>query len=276
MRLRSRIFLSMAALSLGVAALTWILSYLLLEPFYISVKRGQLEDIARRIGEVGTLDAASYTEFASLERSTTVHISLVGKSGKVVYDSNLLQNDERGRPAPFAPTGPEARGPRPPSDSDRQHPPPLSGGLPPQAAPAPFQRDFGPLTPGKGPGLPGNGLIMQGFGQDQGAVLGLKPGSESIFERTDPWLGVSLLFLSKTMDSGDHLVLSFPIAEAAMSARAAMLFLSLSSAAALGAAAIISYFLARGRHQALRRAHLALEGSRLPGLLEALHPLAPG
>ena len=246
MKLRSRIFLSMAGLSLGVAALTWILSYLLLEPFYISVKRGQLEDIARRIGEVGTLDAASYTEFASLERSTTVHISLVGKDGRFIYDSNFLPADEKGKPAPFAPTGPEAHGPRPLNDALQPRLPPLSGGLPPHQAPAPFQRNFGPLPLGNGSAPPGDGPIPQGFGQDQGAVLGLKPGSESIFERTDPRLGVSLLFLSKTMDSGDHLVLSFPIAEAAMSARAAMLFLSLSSAAALVAAAIISYFLAHG------------------------------
>lgn len=222
MKLRTRIFLGMASLSVGVTALTWGLSFALLEPYYLSLKRKQLVEISGEIGEVPASVSDMYSKFAALERSTTVHISVVSKDGSIVYDSTSpadrardrtgngpATNPDRGRLPPFAPVM------RPSMEHGRDR-------LPPP-----------PREPRPDGTKPGDATTLEN-GKDW-----------TMFETVDPRLGVRLLFLSRKEASGESLVLSFPLAQAAESARGAMFFLSISCAFALVISAILAYFLAR-------------------------------
>jgi two-component system, OmpR family, sensor histidine kinase VanS len=219
-KLRTRLFLGMAALSIGVAALTWVLSFFLLEPYYLARKRAQLERIAREIGDVPSAVADIQPALAAIERSTTVHISVVGADGKIEYDSSSPPGRPEASPAPFAPLRPDSPGARPPPLGDS------SRGPPPASA------------------APGAALDPRSSSPEGGKLI--SSGAEGlVFEKTDPRLGLRLLFLSRTQASGSALVLSFPISQATESARGALLFLTVSGAIALLAGAVISYFLAR-------------------------------
>jgi signal transduction histidine kinase len=218
----------MASLSVGVTAMTWGLSFALLEPYYLSLKRRQLVEISGEIGDLPASVSEMYAKFAALERSTTVHISVVGRDGSVAYDSNSpadrarnengpAANPDRGRLPPFAPimrpgmAGPLGRGMA--HEGDRGRPPPHELGLD-------AEKDAG--------------------------VKVLESGKNWImFETMDPRLGVNLLFLSRKESSGVSLVLSFPLAQAAENARSAILFLSISCVLALAVSAFLAYFLAK-------------------------------
>jgi two-component system, OmpR family, sensor histidine kinase VanS len=219
----------MASLSVGVAALTWVSSFIFLEPYYLALKRKQLLDISAEIGEIPGTVAGMYAKFASLERSTTVHISIVDGDGRVVYDSNAPASGPReaqdgsgsvpgraefGRLPPFAP----------------MHPDPEPGAAPREQGSPPSQPPE--ETPRAPPG--GDSLRLDGVAAENGAI----------FETIDPRLGIRLLFFAKKQASGSTLVLSFPLAQAVESARGAMLFLSLSSALALVMGALLSFVLA--------------------------------
>jgi two-component system, OmpR family, sensor histidine kinase VanS len=225
-KLRTRFFVGMASLSLGVTALTWGMSFFMLEPYYLSLKRKQLVDISRQIGPLTDSATAMYKEFASLERSTTVHISVVRADGSVAYDTNLPSTNQKApeaggsqgpeRPEPFAPT----MRPDPSRDdpSLRGAPQPRGDGPPP--------RRIDPFMTKEG----------------QTAIATSPDGS--LFETVDPRFGVRLLFLSRKDASGDALVLSFPLSQATESARGAILFLSISCAIGLVVSALLAYLLA--------------------------------
>jgi signal transduction histidine kinase len=236
-KLRTRIFLGMACLSVGVTATTLGLSFAFLEPYYLSLKRKQLVDIAREIGELPASVSDMYMKFAALERSTTVHISVVNADGLVVYDTNspiLRQRDsaliagaaEEGRLPPFAPV---ARG-------DQLSPPPPRGEPGSDRTPPPKPDKKGPEP------LPSSGM-MSSPGESGRIVEVTKDGT--IFEMVDPRFSVRLLFLSRRQASGSSLVLSFPLAQATESARGALLFLSISGALALALSAALAYLLAK-------------------------------
>jgi len=199
----------MSLLALGIAALTWTLSVFFLEPFYQAQKRHQLKEIASRIGPVGNSVAGLYNTFASLERSTTVHITVVNVDGRVAYDSNspnLPHRDERTPPMP--------------SPVDPERPPPF------------VPSGIRPGEPGERPGsLP---LLWERF-----------EDGTSVFETHDPRLGVRLLYLTQRQESGSLLALSFPLAQIRESARIATLFLSVSCLLAILVGALMSLLLAR-------------------------------
>lgn len=245
MRLRTRIFLGLASLSIGVVGLTWILSLFLLEPFYLAQKRTKLQDISREIGELPASIASANAKLSALERSTTVHISVVSPEGRIVYDTSrpiARPNGEEasppgmeGRLRPFAPITPSTgelpgfsfalnKGPRPPTGAAEGAKPPLHGfgenpdGPVPNGGPRPRIRTAKHIESSK------NGTF---------------------FETQEPGIGVRLLFLTRRQASGATLVLSFPLAQIKESARAAMGFFSLSSALALVMAALLSYLFAK-------------------------------
>jgi two-component system, OmpR family, sensor histidine kinase VanS len=236
-KLRTRIFLGMASLSVGVTALTWGLSFALLEPYYLSLKRKQLVELSRGIGALPSSISEAYAKFAALERSTTVHISVVDKDGSVIYDSNSpadrLRDEggpiaivEGGRIPPFAPV---MRPGVQPNGKDR---PRIGGQLPPSGSRG-TQDAFKPRR------------LFLDEERDAGATVIESGDNWTIFETVDPRLGVKLLFLSRKESSGASLVLSFPIAQAAESARGTMFFLSISCAAAIIISAMLAYLLAR-------------------------------
>jgi signal transduction histidine kinase len=215
----------MASLSIGVTAMTWGLSFALLEPYYLSLKRKQLVEISGEIGELPASVSEMYGKFAALERSTTVHISVVAKGGSIVYDSNSpadgardgneggpAMNPDQGRIPPFAPVMRPRRW-RPDGQGNEQ------------------QADRAPPPYGEGEGAVGAKTLESG-------------ANWTMFETMDPRLGVNLLFLSRKESSGGSLVLSFPLAQAAESARGTMLFLSISCLFALAVSALLAYFLA--------------------------------
>jgi two-component system, OmpR family, sensor histidine kinase VanS len=220
-RLRTRIFLGMASLSIGAAALTWTLSFFLMEPYYLARKRAQLERIADEIGALPEGASSFQSELAAIERSTTVHVSVVGAGGKIEYDSSSPPGGGGARPEPFAPLRPDSPGPAPPRPAD------------PPRFPLPGDADrTHPERDPRASSLEGGKLISSS-------------AKWLVFERTDPRLGLRLLFLSKTLGSGSNLVLSFPISQATESARGALLFLTVSGAVAVLAGSILSYVLAR-------------------------------
>lgn len=232
MKLRTRIFLGMAALSIGVAALTWVLSFFLLEPYYLSRKRAQLERIAEEIGPLPDSTTSLQKKFSALERTTTVHISVVGADGQIEYDSSAPPGANEERLEPFAPLNPERPGvaPRPgEGPTGKRFPPPFRDpprDPQPEGASAGPNQDLRTATPA-------------------GGELIAASGKGLIFERTDPRIGLKLLFLSKKQESGSTLVLSFPVSQATESAQGALLFLTISGVIAILAGAVMSYFLAR-------------------------------
>jgi signal transduction histidine kinase len=220
----------MASLSVGVTAMTWGLSFALLEPYYLSLKRRQLVEISGEIGELPASVSDMYPKFAALERSTTVHISVVAKDGSVIYDSNSPSDRPRGEDE----NGPTA-------NPDRGRIPPF----------APVMRPDMNRPGGKGmvhegdriPPLPREpGLDAE---KDRGAKVMESGKNWTMFETMDPRLGVNLLFLSRKESSGVSLVLSFPLAQAAENARSAILFLSISCTFALVVSAFLAYVLAK-------------------------------
>jgi two-component system, OmpR family, sensor histidine kinase VanS len=238
-KLRTRIFAGMASLSIGVVALTWILSFFLLEPYYLGLKRQKLVDISREIGEIPDPVSGIYERLASLERSTTVHISIVGSDGSLVYDSNFPSAKSRdegraspeseGRIPPFAPLGPRPNS-REGGAASQNRP---AGRMPPDMKGVGGQPRFAQDAL---PAVPASPSARTG-------ILESKDGT--IFETEDPRLNVRLLFLTSKQDSGKTLVLSFPLAQAQESAEGARLFLTLSSIVALALGAILSYLLAK-------------------------------
>lgn len=237
----------MASLSVGVTALTWGLSFALLEPYYLSLKRKQLVEISGEIGELPASLSDMYGKFAALERSTTVHISVVAKDGAIVYDSNSpadmnragkesasgpAANPDHGRLPPFAPIArpdmPRLDGREKMQGTDRAWPPPRAGRMP-------LSGDA--LHDAREP-IPDRDGAMGARTLESGA-------NWTLFETMDPRLGVKLLFLSRKESSGGSLVLSFPLAQAAESARGAMLFLSISCIFAFAVSALLAYFLAK-------------------------------
>jgi len=222
----------MAALSIGVAALTWVLSFFLLEPYYLSRKRAQLERIAEEIGPLPDSTTSLQKKFSALERTTTVHISVVGADGQIEYDSSAPPGANEERLEPFAPLNPERPGvaPRPgEGPTGKRFPPPFRDpprDPQPEGASAGPNQDLRTATPA-------------------GGELIAASGKGLIFERTDPRIGLKLLFLSKKQESGSTLVLSFPVSQATESAQGALLFLTISGVIAILAGAVMSYFLAR-------------------------------
>jgi signal transduction histidine kinase len=210
----------MASLSVGVTAMTWGLSFALLKPYYLSLKRKQLVEISREIGDLPASVSTLYGKFAALERSTTVHISVVARDGPVIYDSNSPADRARGENGPAM-------------NPDRGRIPPFAPIMRPGMAYAGNRR---PLPPRE-------------FGLDAEKSAGVKvleSGKNwTMFETMDTRLGVNLLFLSRKESSGVSLVLSFPLAQAAENARSAILFLSISCVFALIVSAFLSYVLAK-------------------------------
>lgn len=244
MKLRSRFFIAMASLSLGVAALSWIGCYIFLEPYYLSLKRQQLLDISRQIGALPSDLSNLYTRFAALERSTTVHISVVDSNGRVAYDSNSPSAAELGDKTP--PEGNQPKGARPPPFVPMgELAPPESGGdigsSPPRAArslpPQPVEgaRKAPPEPREPHPTMLDNRYLTQVAFTPEGVV----------FETEDPRLGVHLLFLRQKQESGSTLVLSFPIAQATENAKATLLFLTISSLIVLVVGAFLAYLIAK-------------------------------
>jgi Signal transduction histidine kinase len=270
----------MASLSVGVSALTWGLSFALLEPYYLSLKRKQLVDISREIGELPDSVSSIYAKLAAIERSTTVHISIVAADGSVAYDSNSPASQskapgdgsgstspiggDQGRPPPFVPVArPNSQGIDPGADPKaRRVPPPQQQNgsqRPAESGPPPGAQDRQP------PEL--RGLPLNRAEEANGKVISSGEYG-TLFETMDPRLGVRLLFLSRKESSGKSLVLSFPLAQAAESARGTMFFLSISCIFAILTSALLAFFLARsatrpfGELVDLSRAIASLDFSR--------------
>lgn len=219
MKLRTRIFVGTTGLVLGVTALSWLLSAAFLGPFYAARKRIELGRIARAIGplpqasELGKL----YDRFAVLEQSSSVHITVASRDGRVLYDSALaaytiIVSD--------ASKGGQALAPPPPPPGPPSFPPFMIPGLGPQ---------FG------------------GRNSTGGAELYDRIGSAepTFVESLDPHLDVRFLFLLQRQSSGLLLALSFPLAEVQESARLAALFSVLSGLAALAMGGLFSFVFAK-------------------------------
>jgi hypothetical protein len=119
----------MSLLSLGITALTWALFALFLEPVYLTRKRGELQAIADAIGPLPDSLDGLYGKLAGLERSTAVHITVVGADGRVRYDSNAPFSSAAPFRDEFTPPGPRAEGPArpPPVVPSRVRPGPRGG-----------------------------------------------------------------------------------------------------------------------------------------------------
>ncbi|HUX37827.1 MAG TPA: histidine kinase dimerization/phospho-acceptor domain-containing protein [Rectinemataceae bacterium] len=213
MRLGSRIYLGMAGLSLGIVLSSLLLSALFLGPFYLARKKAELGTIAERIGPLPEEISALSSILLGLERSSSVHISIIGKDGRLLYDSH----------APLPGGATPLPGGATPLDAA---PPPAPTELPDRGLPFPSFREAAPP-----PGL------FQAAGP---------PGGEGFRETMDPRTGVRLLSFARRATGGRELILSFPLAEIEESARAAAFFVAVSGLAALILAAGLALLVSRG------------------------------
>jgi signal transduction histidine kinase len=220
MKLGTRIFIGTTGLVLGVTVFSWLLTAAFLEPFYTARKRAELTRIARALSPLPENISGLYDRFAVFEQSASVHITVEGSDGRILYDSAA---------ASYTIVV---------SDADKNPPPPPPG-IPLLYPPPP---SF--------PGLPLPLLNHAGIG-DAGPAYRAETDKPTFFESADLRLGVRILYLIERQKSGLVLFLSFPLAQMQEGARLAAYFSMLSGMVALAIGGALSFLFAKSVTQPL-------------------------
>jgi signal transduction histidine kinase len=205
-----KLFWGMSGLIMLFVALSQLLNSQFLEDYYVSEKKKQLMDIYSSINQIyqGEPDSISL-ELEKLERTTGIHIVVYNSKKEPRYPAQKqIQESNIDNPPAPQPQNALQQPSNPPRPNSEMEPS--------------FERSLIELNLNK-----------------------LSEGREAIFFSKDPRIQTNFINLVTTLNNGDYLILSTPIASISESVRIANRFFLFTGLLTLIAGSVIIYFLAR-------------------------------